>query len=137
MREHRKELRKNQTPQEKILWWYLKDKRTGHKFRRQHSVGGYILDFYCAENKLIVEIDGRIHNTPEAREYDQIRDKFFTDLGYKILRFSNDEISKDINSVIEKIKSWQDSYGKSGTRKKNERTQYLVEKASKVGQRAQ
>jgi very-short-patch-repair endonuclease len=51
--DRRKELRKNQTPQEEKLWWYLRDKRSGIKFRRQHSIGGYILDFYCKDKKLI------------------------------------------------------------------------------------
>ena len=104
--DRRKELRKNQTPQEEKLWWYLKDKRLGYKFRRQHSVGGYILDFYCPEKILIVEVDGEIHKTSEAREYDAIRDKFFNDLDYKVLRFKNDEVDKDIKKVVEKIKSF-------------------------------
>ena len=62
----RKDLRKNQTPQEEKMWWYLKDKRLGVKFRRQHSVSGYILDFYCKEKRLIVEIDGGIHQIKKA-----------------------------------------------------------------------
>ena len=103
--ERRKELRENQTPQEEKLWWYLKDKRMGYKFRRQHSVGGYILDFYCKEKRLIIEIDGGIHQTKENREYDMVRDKFFTELDYKVLRFRNDEVEKNISEVIRKIKS--------------------------------
>lgn len=102
--DRRKELRKNQTPQEEKIWWYLKDKRLGSKFRRQHSVGGYILDFLCKEKKLIIELDGEVHSTREAIEYDQVRDKFFEELGYKVLRFSNSQVEDDIKEVIEKIK---------------------------------
>jgi len=101
--DRRKELRKNQTPQEEKLWWYLKDKRLGVKFRRQHSVGGYILDFYCKEKKLIVELDGEVHNTKEAREYDLVRDKFFRELDYTVLRFKNNEIEKNTKEVIKSI----------------------------------
>ena len=103
--ERRKELRNNSTPQESTLWWYLKGKNLGVKFRRQHSIGGYILDFYCAENKLIIEIDGNIHDNFEAREYDSVRDKLFVDLGCKVLRFSNNDVDKNIVEVINKIKS--------------------------------
>ena len=102
----RKELRKNQTPQEEKLWWYLRDKRLGCKFRRQHSVGGYILDFICKEKKLIVEIDGGIHLQKENKEYDDVRDKYFRELDYKILRFTNNEIENEIEKVVEKIKSY-------------------------------
>jgi len=69
-------------------------------------VGGYILDFYCKEKRLIVEIDGGIHQTKEAREYDAVRDKFLTELDYKVLRFTNNEVEKDIRKVVEKIKNY-------------------------------
>lgn len=101
----RKELRKNQTKEEDKLWWYLRDKGLGIKFRRQHSIGGYITDFFCKENKLIIEIDGEIHNTKENKEYDEIRDNFLKELGCTILRFKNSEIENDIKNVLEKIKA--------------------------------
>lgn len=100
--DRRKELRKNQTSQEEKLWWYLRAKRLGPKFRRQYSLGGYILDFYCPEKKLIIEIDGEIHKFNV--EYDGIRDKFFTDLGHKVLRFKNPEIEGNIEAVLARIK---------------------------------
>ncbi len=62
------------------------------------------MDFYCKDKKLIVEIDGEIHNTKENREYDEVRDKFFTQLDYKVLRISNNEIENNIKEVLEKIK---------------------------------
>jgi len=101
--ERRRELRKNQTPTEQKLWWQLRGGIFGVRFKRQHSIGGYILDFYCAEKRLIVELDGEIHNTGEAKEYDAVRDKYFKELGYTSIRFSNKEVETDIRKVIEKI----------------------------------
>jgi very-short-patch-repair endonuclease len=103
--DRRRELRQKPTLQEEKLWWYLKDKRLGYKFRRQHSVGGYILDFYCKEKKLVVEIDGEIHRTKENREYDDVRDKFFKELGYKVLRFPNKQVEENVKEVVKIIKN--------------------------------
>lgn len=105
LKERRKELRKNQTKTEEALWFELRNEKLGFKFKRQHSVGGYILDFYCPRKKLIVELDGEIHNTKEAREYDLVRDKYFRELDYKVLRFKNGEVENGIEKVLEKIKS--------------------------------
>lgn len=104
LRERRAELRRKETPSEKKLWFYLRNNNLGVKFKRQHSIGGYILDFYCSEKKLIIELDGEIHNTRDAKEYDATRDKFFKELGYKTLRFLNKEAENNIESVLEKIK---------------------------------
>ena len=104
LREHRKELRKNPTLQEEKLWWYLRKNQLGVKFRRQHSIGGYIVDFFCKEKKLILEIDGEVHNTKTAKEYDEVRDKFITSFGYFILRFYNSEVDNSIDVVLTKIK---------------------------------
>ena len=104
--DRRKELRKNQTRAEEKLWWYLRDKRLGAKFRRQHSIGGYILDFICKDKKLIIEIDGEIHKKKENKEYDDVRDIYFKELGYKTLRFTNDEVENDVKGVVEKIKKY-------------------------------
>jgi len=104
LKERRRELRQNSTKTEGILWWYLRDKKLGVKFKRQHSIGGYILDFYCSDKKLIIELDGGIHNTKEAKEYDEVRDKYFRELGYKTVRFLNSEVEKDIEKVLDKIK---------------------------------
>jgi very-short-patch-repair endonuclease len=114
--ERRRELRSNQTKAEKILWWYLRDRKTGVKFKRQHSLGGYILDFYCADKKIIIELDGEIHNTEEAKKYDAVRDKYFKELGYIILRFLNSEVENDIEKVLDKI---EDRIGKTKSRLKN------------------
>ncbi|OHB15658.1 MAG: hypothetical protein A2431_00675 [Candidatus Zambryskibacteria bacterium RIFOXYC1_FULL_39_10] len=104
LKERRMELRRKETPSEEKLWFYLRDNKLGVKFKRQHSIGGYILDFYCAEKKLIVELDGEIHNTKEAREDDEVRDKFFKGLGYKTVRFLNREVENNIENILIKIK---------------------------------
>jgi very-short-patch-repair endonuclease len=102
--DRRRELRQNATPQEILVWEKLRNRKIGLKFKRQYSIGGYILDFYCAEKRFIVEIDGGIHKTKEAREYDAVRDKYFEELDYKTLRITNDEVENNIDKVIEKIK---------------------------------
>ncbi len=103
--ERRRELRKNPTNAENILWECLRNKKLGLKFRRQHSVGGYILDFYCIDKKIVIEIDGEVHNSLAAKEYDGIRDRFFADLGFVVIRFTNYEVENDLESVLQKIKS--------------------------------
>ena len=99
----RKELRKNQTPQEIILWSKIRNNQTGFKWRRQVSIGSYIADFYCQEKLLVIEIDGSQHE--DAKLYDKQREKFFQNLGIKTLRFWNNEINTNIKSVMLKIYS--------------------------------
>ncbi|VEP14003.1 conserved hypothetical protein [Hyella patelloides LEGE 07179] len=99
-----KQLRNNMTPAEKVLWEALRKKPlNGLKFRRQHPVGRFILDFYCAQYKLVVEIDGEIHLTQQ--EYDAARTKHLNSYGYKVIRFSNNEVFHNLDSVLERI--WQ------------------------------
>ncbi len=105
LKNRRKELRKNQTKAEEILWFELRDNKLGAKFKRQHSIGGYIADFYCQKYKLIIELDGEVHSTKEAKEYDAVRDKYFKELGYKVLRFLNREVEENTEKVLEEIKS--------------------------------
>ncbi len=100
----RKELRNNSTPEEILLWLRLKNSQTGFKFRRQHSIGGYIADFYCPAKKLIIEIDGPQHFKKENREYDKIRSGYFEGLDIKVLRFTNKEVSTETEAVVKKIK---------------------------------
>ncbi|MDD5589711.1 MAG: DUF559 domain-containing protein [Candidatus Portnoybacteria bacterium] len=96
----RSNLRRSATPQEVILWSRLRHSRLGYKFRRQHSIGKYIIDFYCPENKLIIEIDGSQHLDSE---YDQERDEYLKVLGFKILRFWDNEVNKNLEGVLLKI----------------------------------
>lgn len=76
------------------------------KFRRQHGIGGYIVDFYCKEKNLIIELDGNVHNKKEAREYDLVRDKFLKELDLKVLRFKNSEIEENVKEVLKKTKTF-------------------------------
>ncbi len=105
LKERRKELRKKQTKAEEKLWFELRHEKLGYKFKRQHSIGGYILDFYCPQKKLIIELDGEVHDTKEAREYDAVRDKYFKELGYTTLRFLNREVEDGVKMVLEKIEN--------------------------------
>src|SRR5215470_7313385 len=84
-----KDLRKNMTQAEKILWMHLKKGVRGLKFRRQHRIGNYIADFYCHKIKLVVEIDGLIHQDEAIKIYDAKRDQDLRDLGCVIMRFAN------------------------------------------------
>jgi len=85
-----RELRRNQTDDEKALWRALRDRRfAGFKFRRQHAVGDHILDFYCADAKLAVELDGSQHGHPEGMRRDAEREKFLSERGIVTLRFWN------------------------------------------------
>lgn len=110
LKERRRELRNNPTKYEELLWKRLvKKKLDGIKFRRQHSLNHYIVDFYCATYKLIVEVDGEIHNRPENQEKDRIRDKELKELGYHTLRFTNQQVELDIENVIKEIKIYVSS----------------------------
>jgi very-short-patch-repair endonuclease len=95
-------LRKNMTPAEEVLWKALQNRQIeGFKFRRQHPVGRFILDFYCPQLKLVIEVDGDIHY--QQQEYDQNRDKRLQEFGYYVLRFSNHQILFDLPNVLKKI----------------------------------
>ena len=100
----RKELRNNSTPAEKLLWSVLQHSNLGgYKFRRQHSVGAYILDFYCPSECLAVELDGDSHFTDEAIEYDRERTAYLNALGIKVFRFLNTDVYDNLNVVCERI----------------------------------
>jgi very-short-patch-repair endonuclease len=95
-------LRRNMTPAEKKLWEALKAKQLGGlKFRVQHPVGPFILDFYCPARKLVVELDGSAHE--EQADYDEARTQQLEDYGYRVIRFRNDEVLTDLPSVLEQI----------------------------------
>ena len=104
LKKYRKELRNNTTPAETKLWYRLQNKKLGErKFRRQHSVGNYILDFYCPSEKLCVELDGAGHFTPEGKAKDEKRTAFLNKQGIKVIRFENKEVFEDIEAVLMKI----------------------------------
>ncbi len=102
----RKKLRNNSTSAEAAFWSLVENKKIlGRKFRRQHSLGNYIVDFYCSSEKLIIELDGDPHGEYYKIEKDEARDQFLESLGYQILRFENRIIFQDPDFVIETIKS--------------------------------
>ena len=91
-------LRKNMTPEEKHLWYdFLK--RLPYNVRRQHNIGNYIVDFYIAEKKIVIEIDGMQHWTPEHRRSDETRDCDLLSWGIKVLRYSNDSLRNNFSGV--------------------------------------
>ena len=97
-----KELRREMTPAEKILWKQVKaNKLHGLHFRRQQVIHGYFADFYCHQHELIVEVDGPIHDL--QRENDVEREDYLKALGFRIIRFTNEEVTKDLNGVLQKI----------------------------------
>jgi phosphoribosylformimino-5-aminoimidazole carboxamide ribotide isomerase len=98
------ELRNRSTPAEDLLWNYLSGSQLGVKFRRQHPTSFYVLDFYCHECKLAVELDGSIHAIEEVKRNDRIREQHLRELGIKVLRFNNTELFKDVSLVLEEIK---------------------------------
>ncbi len=98
-----RENRKNQTEAETIIWNEVRNSKLGVKFRRQHSFGGYIADFASIPAKLIIEIDGEIHD--RKKEYDEIRTKFLNQFGFKVIRFTNDEVKNNLGDVLSIIKS--------------------------------
>ena len=99
-----KDLRRNLTGAEQLLWNYLKSGINGLKFRRQHPIGLYIADFYCHPVRLIVEIDGKIHDKEEIRVSDEQREADLRSWGNKVIRFKNEEVFKDIQKVLLTIK---------------------------------
>jgi len=104
---NRKHLRKNLTPAEAFMWNLLKNsKLEGKKFRRQHSFGYYILDFYCPSEKLCIELDGHGHFTPEGLENDLIRTQFLNSHGITVIRFENKFVFEHTNWVLEEIKKY-------------------------------
>jgi very-short-patch-repair endonuclease len=92
------------TKAEEVLWEVLRgNKLNGHKFRRQHPIGLYIVDFYNHKNNLVVEVDGDYHDTEDQKLKDIERTKFLEFNGLKVIRFKNDDVLSDLSFVLEKI----------------------------------
>ena len=106
LEERRKELRKNLTSAEATLWKQLqKSQLNGRKFRRQHSIENFIVDFYCPKEKLIVELDGAYHLGFAQQNYDLERTKRLETLGFKLIRFENKLVFENLPYVLEEISS--------------------------------
>jgi very-short-patch-repair endonuclease len=104
LKQRRRELRRNQSDAERALWAKVRDKQFfGMKFFRQYSIGPYILDFYCPTVKLAVELDGGQHNQSDKRERDVARSEYLKAQGIDVMRFWNNEVLLDIQSVLSKL----------------------------------
>ena len=103
LKPYAREMRKNPTPAEDALWQHLRHKQLGVKFRRQHAIEHFIVDFYAREPRLIIEVDGPIHET--QKEYDAARQAFLESLGYRVLRFTNEQVLQDIHTVLAAIRA--------------------------------
>jgi very-short-patch-repair endonuclease len=103
-KEKRRVLRRNATKAEQLVWQRLRSRQVENcKFRRQFSVDFYVLDFYCPEVKLAIELDGESHDSDEAIAADQVRQAAISALGIRFLRFSNQEVYAHLDAVIERI----------------------------------
>jgi len=104
-KQNRRSLRKSSTAAEAVLWTCLQNRKLlGKKFRRQSSVGPYIVDFYCAECRLVIELDGAPHYAPNVGGYDQERTEYLYNAGLKMIRFENRDVRDNIEFVLETIK---------------------------------
>lgn len=103
--ENARSLKKVMTPTENLLWQNLRNRKVSiHKFRRQHPIGKYIVDFYCHEARLVIEVDGEIHLMNDNPEYDQFRTEELKSMGLKVIRFKNEEVLGDISKVLTEIR---------------------------------
>jgi very-short-patch-repair endonuclease len=98
-----REMRSNMTEPEKLMWYQCL-KHLPHRFRRQRPFGPYIVDFYCASLKLVIEIDGDSHTTDDAITYDAERTTFLEGLELRVIRFSNDDVMNNIDGVYQRLK---------------------------------
>jgi very-short-patch-repair endonuclease len=100
----RQRLRNNATEAEKLLWSRLMHSQLcGHKFRRQEGIAKFVVDFYCPEHELAIEIDGAIHSTSEEIEHDRKRPEYIENFGMNFLRFTNSDIYENLDWVLETI----------------------------------
>ena len=92
------------TESEKVLWNALRDNIDGYRFRRQHAIGHYIVDFACLPARLVIEVDGGYHSSPQQQEKDDLRTKDLERVGFHVIRFSNEEVNANVKGVIQIIK---------------------------------
>jgi len=100
--ERAKELRREMTPAEKLLWQEVRAKKLGVRFRRQQVIHGFIVDFYCHKSALVVEVDGDIHDLQQ--EEDARRKKVLSDMGLRMVRFRNDEVERNVSVGVGRVK---------------------------------
>jgi isoleucyl-tRNA synthetase len=105
LKEFGRENRKNPTKAEDALWQSVRNQKLGFKVRRQHAIAGYIADFVCIPEKLVIEIDGEYHLKPEYKDYEKNRTAFFEEHGFEVIRFSNEEVETNLENVLSSIKN--------------------------------
>jgi very-short-patch-repair endonuclease len=104
LRDFARQNRREMTESETVLWNALRNEFRGIKFRRQHPIGDYIADFLCLKAKLVIEVDGGYHDKPQQQLEDQWRTEFLQSKGYRVIRFTNEEVSSQLKGVISRIK---------------------------------
>ncbi len=105
LKDFAKENRKNATLAEDILWENIRNKTLGVEFRRQHIIADFIADFVCLDKMLIIEIDGGYHSERKQKEDDELRTERLNELGFRVIRFSNEEVQFNIEEVLKKIQN--------------------------------
>lgn len=106
--ERARELRKDSTFAEKVLWQALRNRRlSGLRFKRQQPMGGYVVDFYCPRLRLIIELEGSVHDNPDQRAHDRDRFEELQIRGLRVLRIRNEVVMKDLGMVLEQILSFK------------------------------
>jgi len=104
LKQHSRQLRENMTGAERHLWAKIRMKQLkGYQFYRQKPIGDYIVDFFCPRAKLVIEVDGSQHFSDEMTEYDRIRNEYLSNLGLRVLRFTNTDVLTHIEGVVESI----------------------------------
>jgi very-short-patch-repair endonuclease len=106
LKHRRRSLRQFQTRAEKILWYELRASKRGYKIRRQVSINNFIVDFYCHEARLVIEIDGSVHDSDPQQAYDEWREGMLCSRGYTVLRFSNNDMLQHRDDVLRCIDDW-------------------------------
>jgi very-short-patch-repair endonuclease len=105
LKNRRRDLRQKETPQESILWKELRNLQLGTRFKRQFSISGYVVDFFCPKSRIAVEVEGGVHNLANNKIYDRFKRKIIESQDITILRFSNNDVENNMKSVLQKIKS--------------------------------
>ena len=106
-KEFRQQLRREETPTERMLWKRLRSKQLdGFRFRQQHGFGPYVLDFYCPKLRLCIELDGSVHDSDEQQQRDAERTMFLNQNRIKVIRFKNEEVEEDIEKVLSTIRKF-------------------------------
>ncbi len=106
LKDTRRFLRSEANSAEKILWKFIRGNQLGYKFRRQFSIGNFIVDFYCHELKLVVELDGWTHESAKTKIKDKIKQQFLESNGYKVFRLTNEEMFGDPQVFLKKLKEF-------------------------------